>query len=75
MFENLEKIPVKKFNVSVKVSSVGPATVLKMNSFIPYFSSFLTAIAEELFRKTLSVAVFGKIFTRKTFDPKIQAKY
>ena len=28
-FENLEKIPVKEFNFSVKVSSVGPTTVLK----------------------------------------------
>ena len=62
----------------------------KVKSFIPYISSFLTTIAEELFATFLhwfqifkvghsmsnfSVTSFGKICTGKGFNIKSQVKY
>ena len=64
VFENLEKkILVKDFSFIVKVSSVGPATILKNELFHSLFSSFLTMIAEELFWKTL----FGRCFRKNLY--------
>ena len=56
----LKKIPLKEFNVSIKVSSVEPATILTMNSFLPYFSSFLSTTTEGLFSKILFHGCFWK---------------
>ena len=75
-FENLEKKTLlKEFNFIVKVSSVGPATILKNELFHSLLFKLFDHIAEELFWKTLFGGCFWKNFTGKTFERKIQVKY
>ena len=76
VFENLEENTlVKEFNFIAKVSSVGPATILKNELFHSLFFKLFEHIAEELFWKTLFGGSFRRNFTGKTFHRKIQVKY
>ena len=59
----------------IKVSSIGPATMLKNELFQSFFFKLFDYDCRRTFEKHFSVVVFRNIFTRKTFYCKIQVKY
>ena len=67
VFENLEKISVKEFNFSVKVSSVGPTTVLKNE----LFHSLFFKIFDHDCRRTILENTFRWLFLERFLREKL----
>ena len=75
VFENLEKTPVIEFDISIKVSSVGPLTTLrKWTLSFFYFKHWDHDYRRTILENIFLVAAFGKICTGKSFDIKSELK-
>ena len=71
MFGNLEKMPVKEFNVGIKVSRVRPATILKK---CPLSFLIFQAFDHDYRRTILGNTFRCLICTGKGFGNKTQVK-
>ena len=69
-----KKMPVKEFNFSVKVSSVGPASILKYELFHPLFLKLFEHDCRRTILDNTFWWLFSERFVPEKFDLKIQVK-